>query len=111
MRMSVFEKILEESTPRSALAILAWWCLVFVPFPVQAGSASTARTRVVILPVNHSQQLVARSHQPGLLTALIETLKPDAICIETFPTAYARNDFYDFLYEQTAIIVPYARAH
>jgi hypothetical protein len=65
----------------------------------------------VILPVNHSQQLVARSDQPGFLTALIETLKPDAICIETFPRAYARNDFYDFVYEQTGIILPYARQH
>jgi hypothetical protein len=94
----------------SAVAIFALLSF-FATWPAQAAGASAAATRVVILPVNHSQQLVARSDQPGFLTALIETLKPDAICIETFPRAYARNDFYDFVYEQTGIIVPYARAH
>jgi len=93
------------------LTLLALSCMTFIPLPVQAGSGSTVPTRLVILPVNHSQQLVARSDQPGLLTAFIETLKPDAICIETYPPAYVRNDFYDFVYEQTAIILPYARAH
>lgn len=91
-------------------AISALWSLIF-PCPSWADNAPILPTRVVILPVNHSQQLVARSDQPGLLTALIETLKPNAICIETFPSAYARNDFYDFVYEQTGIIVPYARQH
>jgi len=90
-------------------ALPAAFALWFAFAPSLAQAATPAR--VVILPVNHSQQLVARSDQPGMLTALIETLKPDAICIETFPRAYARNDFYDFLYEQTGIILPYARAH
>lgn len=92
------------------LAILAaFWC--FAAFPAYAADTGTAPTRVVILPVNHSQQLVARADQPGLLTALMETLKPDAICLEIFPRAYARNDFYDFVYEQTGVILPYARRH
>jgi hypothetical protein len=96
---------LRQASLRHLVWVTAFGTLLVLP------ARASAPTRVVILPVNHSQQLVARSDQPGFLTALIQSLKPDAICIEVFPRAYARNDFYDFAYEQTGIIVPYARAH
>lgn len=81
-----------------------------LPGSLLAQRPSAPSTRVIILPVNHSQQLVARDDQPGLLTAMIEELKPDVICIENSPDRTVRGEYYDFLYEQTSIILPLARA-
>ena len=86
-------------------------CLIAVPGLAAAGPATPSPTRVVILGVDHSAQLVSKDDRPGLLTAFIEKLQPDAICIERPPRRVARNDFYEFTYEQTGIILPYARAH
>lgn len=67
------------------------------------------KTKVVIMGVGHSSQLVAESYQPAVLRAFIDRVKPDAICIERSPQEFARNDFYEFTYEQQYLVVPYAR--
>lgn len=68
-------------------------------------SAATA-TRVVILGVSHSNQLVAEGDQPALLEAFIDRVHPDAICIERAPRPYSRGNFYEFTYEQQGVVVP-----
>lgn len=67
------------------------------------------KTKVIILGVAHSPQLVAESYQPAVLRAYIDRVKPDAVCIERSPQEFARNDFYEFTYEQQYLVVPYAR--
>ena len=59
--------------------------------------------------VQHSAQLVAESYQPAVFRAFIDKVKPDAVCIERSPQEFARNDFYEFTYEQQYLVVPYAR--
>ena len=67
------------------------------------------KTKVVILGVEHSAQLVAESYQPAVFRAFFDRVKPDAICIERSPQEFARNDFYEFTYEQQYLTVPYAK--
>jgi hypothetical protein len=69
------------------------------------------KTKVIILGVEHSPQLVAESYQPAVFRAFFDRIKPDAICIERSPQEFARNDFYEFTYEQQYLAVPYAREH
>lgn len=69
------------------------------------------KTKVVILGVSHSSQLVAESDQPAVLRAFFDRVKPDAICIERAPQEFARNDYYEFTYEQQYLTVPYAKEH
>lgn len=69
------------------------------------------KTKLLILGVGHSTQLVAESYQPAVLRAFIDRVKPDAICIERSPQEFARNDYYEFTYEQQYLAVPYAREH
>ena len=76
-----------------------------------SGQSSTPKTKVIILGVAHSPQLVAESYQPAALRAYIDRVKPDAICVERSPQEFARNDFYEFTYEQQYLVVPYARQH
>jgi hypothetical protein len=77
---------------------------------VRAGDAiAAAPTRVIILGVDHSAQLVARADQPAMLDAFLDRAKPDAICVERAPENFARNDFYEFTYETQGVVVPYAR--
>lgn len=71
--------------------------------------ANPQKTKVAILGVGHSTQLIAESYQPAALRAFIERVKPDAICIERSPEEFARNDFYEFTYEQQYLTVPLAR--
>jgi hypothetical protein len=71
--------------------------------------AQSPKTRVVILGVSHSSQLVAESSQPGMFRAFFDRVKPAAFCIERSPQEFARNDFYEFTYEQQYLIVPYAK--
>ena len=73
--------------------------------------AASAPATVVILGVNHSAQLVSEADQPGMLTAFMDEIKPDAVCVERPPELAARGDFYEFTYEVQGIIVPYAAAH
>lgn len=68
-------------------------------------------TRVVVLGVDHSVQLVSEADRPGLLAAFIERVDPDAVCVERAPEQFARGDHYEFTYEIQGVVVPYARAH
>lgn len=71
--------------------------------------APPTKTKIVILGVGHSPQLVAESYQPAVFRTLFDRIKPDAICIERAPQEFARNDFYEFTYEQQYLTVPYAK--
>lgn len=66
-------------------------------------------TKIVVLGVEHSIQLVSASQQPAILRAFIDRVSPDAICIERSSEEFARADFYEFTYEQQFLIIPYAR--
>ena len=77
--------------------------------PVAGPTAS--RTRVVILGVSHSAQLVAESYQPAEFRAFFDRLHPDAVTVERPPEQFARGDQYEFTYEIQSIVLPYARAH
>ncbi|MBB4654169.1 hypothetical protein GGR73_000668 [Xanthomonas sp. F14] len=68
-------------------------------------------TRVVVLGVDHAAQLIAPNDSPAILTAFLRRVKPDAICIERSPEAFARNDYYEFTYEVQDVIVPFARSN
>jgi len=77
--------------------------------PLAASADPSPVTRVIVLGVDHSTQLVARGDQPAALEAFLAHAKPDAICVERSPEAFARNDFYEFTYEVQSVVVPYAR--
>ncbi|SDZ04301.1 hypothetical protein SAMN04487939_11340 [Lysobacter sp. yr284] len=68
-------------------------------------------TTVVVLGVDHAAQLVSPRDRPALLDAFLDRAKPDAICIERTPEAFARGDFYEFTYEVQDLAVPFARRH
>ena len=73
-----------------------------------AGAASRpvdGKTTVIVLGVDHAAQLVARNDRPALLAAFLAHAKPDAICIERSPEAFARNDYYEFTYEVQDLVV------
>jgi hypothetical protein len=76
---------------------------------VLAGVSPPPKTRVVVLGVSHSAQLVAESYQPAVLRAFIQRLRPAAIGFERSPEQYARNDHYEFTYEIQYLTLPYAR--
>ncbi len=73
-----------------------------------ADPAETAPARVIVLGVDHGTQLVSSKDQPGVLGAYLESLRPDAICIERPPEQAARNDYYEYTYEVQGIILPFA---
>jgi hypothetical protein len=77
--------------------------------PPQAQPA--VQTRIVVLGVSHSKQLVSPSYQPALFRAFFDRVGPAAICIERSPNEYARGSFYEFTYEQQDLAEPYAREH
>lgn len=79
----------------------------FIGFNLQLISQN-AKPQVVVLGVSHSQQLINANQQPAAIRTFIEMVKPAAICIERSPEEYARNDFYEFTYEQQYLLVPYA---
>lgn len=91
--------------PRTVFA----WILVSlaIVFPSLTG-AQEAKSRLVILGVDHAAQLVAERDQPGIYPAYFDLLKPAAICIERPPERASRQDFYEFTYEVQGIILPYA---
>ena len=68
-------------------------------------------TRVVILGVNHSAQLVVESQRPAVFRAFFERVQPDAIAVERDPDSFARQDPYEFTYEIQYLAVPWAREH
>lgn len=66
------------------------------------------KSKIVILGVNHSYQLVSKECQPAAYRAFIDRVQPAGIGIERSPESFSRNDFYEFTYEQQDLIVPYA---
>jgi hypothetical protein len=67
-----------------------------------------ARTRVVILGVGHSTQLVEERQQPAALRAFFDRVAPDAIGVERAPELLARGNHYEFTYEIQHVALPYA---
>jgi hypothetical protein len=96
---------LPQSFRRAAASILVLCCI-----QDDALAAETEKTTVVVLGVEHTAQLVAPSSSAGMLTAFIERVAPDAICIERPPEQASRRDFYDFTYEVQDVVVPHADA-
>ncbi|MBX9401925.1 hypothetical protein K4L06_11445 [Lysobacter sp. BMK333-48F3] len=93
------------------LAVLWLWPLfVFGAAPTPAPGAAAA-TRVIVLGVDHGVQLVSERDRPAALDAFLDRARPDAICIERTPEAFARGDFYEFTYEAQDVAVPFARRH
>ncbi|MEZ4457314.1 MAG: hypothetical protein R2882_12325 [Gemmatimonadales bacterium] len=74
-------------------------------------AADSGPTRVVVLGVDHSAQLVSSANRPGLLAAFLDRVRPDAVCVERPPDRAARGDWYEFTYEVQGIVVPWASAH
>ncbi|GAA0459988.1 hypothetical protein GCM10008935_14110 [Alkalibacillus silvisoli] len=66
-------------------------------------------TKVIILGVGHSNQLVSESCQPAVYRAFFDQIKPNVIGIERSPLEFERDDFYEFTYEQQNIVIPYAK--
>jgi hypothetical protein len=97
--------------PSITLAIILGIQFLFPVRAVAAEASAATVTRVVVLGVSHSNQLVAEGDQPAMLDAFIARVHPDAICIERAPRPYSRGDFYEFTYEQQGVVVPYARRH
>lgn len=89
--------------PRMALA-----AALLAPVPLSAQEA-VAPTRVVVLGVSHSAQLVSRGQQPAAIRAFLDRVEPAAIGVERDPEAFARGDHYEFTYEIQDVVVPYAR--
>ncbi|UZW61985.1 hypothetical protein [Lysobacter enzymogenes] len=81
----------------------------FAAADAAADAAAAAPTTVIVLGVDHAAQLVSERDRPALLDAFLDRAKPDAICIERTPEAFARGDFYEFTYEAQDVAVPFAR--
>lgn len=96
------------------LTLALFWILSLL-LPMRDAAAGDAPapqpTRVVVLGVDHSVQLVSEADRPGLLAAFIERVAPDAVCIERSPAQFARGDLYEFTYEVQGVVLPYARTH
>lgn len=73
-----------------------------------AVAAEAGKTRVVILGVDHTAQLVAEKDRPGILAAWLDRVRPAAVCIERPPEQASRQDYYEFTYEVQGIILPWA---
>jgi hypothetical protein len=90
--------------PLAVLGAVLWVSLA-------AGQPPTpprAKTKVVLLGVEHSGQLAAKTYRPAMFEAFFDRVQPDAVCVERDPEAFAANDQYEFTYEITEIAVPYA---
>jgi len=92
-----------------ALLAVQAFAAIAAQAPGAARTGAPAPTTVVVLGVDHAAQLVAERDQPALLEAFLDRARPDAICIERTPEAYARGDFYEFTYEVQDVAVPFAR--
>jgi hypothetical protein len=96
---------LPHSVRRAAALFLLLCCLQY-----DALASESKKTTVVVLGVEHAAQLVAPASSAGMLTAFIERVAPEAICIERPPEQASRRDFYDFTYEVQDVVVPHADA-
>lgn len=75
---------------------------------IALAQAEAERTRVVILGVGHSAQLVEERQRPAALRAFFDRVAPDAIAVERSPEEFARGDHYEFTYEIQYLAIPYA---
>jgi len=82
--------------------------LIFCGSGAAAEPPNSASSKVIVLGVEHSAQLVSKSYRPAVLEAYFSRVKPDAICIERDPVSFAAGDHYEFTYEISEIAVPYA---
>lgn len=78
-----------------------------LPFIYGGSKEMTSKTKVVILGVAHSTQLLSRLHHPGVFRAFYDHISPQAICIERSPEKYLASDYYEFAYEQQYLTIPY----
>lgn len=93
---------------RYVLSCAALFLAAALPSTAQA---EDAKTRVAILGVDHTAQLVAEKDQPGTLAAYLDLVRPAAVCIERPPEQASRQDFYEFTYEVQGIVLPWAAKH
>lgn len=75
----------------------------------QGAAQERTRTRLVILGVDHSTQLVEERQRPAALRAFYDRVAPAAIAVERSPEEFARGDHYEFTYEIQYVALPYAR--
>lgn len=68
-------------------------------------------TKVVVLGVEHSAQLLTGAYQPAAFRAFFDRVAPDVIGVERSPDQFARNNHYEFTYEIQHLTLPYAREH
>jgi len=99
----------KQITTRIGIGFVSW--LLFLGFALSAQSNQSARTRVIVLGVDHAAQLVSHENRPAVLSAFIESLRPSAICIERPPEQAQRRDFYEFTYEVQDVVLPLLAAH
>jgi len=70
--------------------------------------AQAPKTKIVVLGVTHSNQLVAESYQPAVFRAFFARVGPAAVCVERDPEAFARGSHHEFTYEIQGIALPWA---
>jgi hypothetical protein len=91
---------------RQAIAVFLA-ILAFGPGICEAGE--NAKTRIIVLGVSHSGQLISERNSPAQLAAFVHRLHPDAICVERAPELFARGDQYEFTYEIQNVVMPLAQ--
>ena len=93
---------------RARVARVLAECAAASLLAVVSASAQAPKTRVVVLGVTHSNQLVAESYQPAVFRAFFARVAPAAVCVERGPEAFARGSHHEFTYEIQSIAVPWA---
>jgi len=88
---------------RSSLIIL------FISIFFNAGARGQEKSKIVVLGVTHSMQLVNPKQQPAILRTFFDRVDPKALCIESTPEQYLQSNFYEFTYEQQFCLIPYAK--
>ena len=83
--------------------------LFIILFSPLISPCQNVKPAFVVLGVTHSAQLVNSGEQPAALRAFMNRVKPDAILIERSPEEFARDDYYEFTYEQQYVTIPFAR--
>ena len=84
-------------------------CFILIISNSTCFSQPDSKAKIVVLGVTHSAQLVNSNFRPAALRAFIKKLNPKAICIERTADEFAKNDFYEFTYEQQFCVIPYAK--
>ncbi|HEX5725794.1 MAG TPA: hypothetical protein VFX98_10045 [Longimicrobiaceae bacterium] len=82
--------------------------LCAMPVAAVAQQPPAAKTRIVVLGVTHSNQLLAESYQPAVFRAFFDRVRPVAVCVERDPEAFSRGSHHEFTYEIQHIALPWA---